>query len=144
MELQRFIRQSLVEIMKGIEEAQIDLKGKSHSRICPRLSSAITPHGHDTLVGTSTEANRPIHLVEYDVAVEVSDTGGKGELSASGSIGILKVKGGGESARRDLKDAARLKFSIPVSYPEIDGDPALPAERREVQPSPTVKPSAYS
>lgn len=124
MELQRFIRQSLVEVMKGIEGAQRDLKGKSHSRICPRLSSAITPHGHDTLVGLSTEADRPIHLVEYDVAVEVSDTGGTSSIEGSGSISIFTVKGGRESAKRDLKDAARLKFSIPVSYPEIDGDPA--------------------
>ncbi len=124
MELQRFIRQSLVEIMKGIEDAQSDLKGKSHSRICPRLSPAITPHGHDTLLGTSTEAERPIHLVEYDVAVEVSDKGREGSLSGSGSIEVFKVKAAGSSARRDLKDAARLKFSIPVSYPEIDGDPA--------------------
>jgi hypothetical protein len=124
MELQRFIRQSLVEIMKGIEEAQNDLKGKSHSRICPRLSDGITPHGHDTLLGTSTEAKRPIHLIEYDVAVEVSDKGGEGSVSGSASIGILNVKTGGKSASRDLKDAARLKFSIPVSYPEIHGDPA--------------------
>ena len=144
MELQSFIRQSLVEIMKGIEEAQSDLKGNSHSRICPRLSSAITPHGHDTLVGTSTEVNRPIHLVEYDVAVEVSDTGRQGSLSVTGSIEILKFKGGGESARRDLKDAARLKFSIPVSYPEIDGDPAAPAKKLEVKPPSPTKPNAYS
>lgn len=124
MELQRFIRQSLVEIMKGIEEAQKDLKGKSHSRICPRLSSAITPHGHDTLLGKSTEADRPIHLVEYDVAVEVSDKGGGGSVEGGGTIGVVSVKAGAKSASRDLKDAARLKFSIPVSYPEIDGDPA--------------------
>ena len=120
MELQRFIRQSLVEIMKGIEDAQSDLKGKSHSRICPRLSPAITPHGHDTLLGISTESDRPIHLIEYDVAVEVFDKGREG----SGSIEILAVKAEGASDRRDIKDAARLKFSIPISYPEIHGDPA--------------------
>ena len=109
--------------MKGIEEAQRDLKGTSHSRICPRLSDAITPHGHDTLLGTSTEAKRPIHLVEYDVAVEVSDKGRGGSIEGSGSIGVFTLKAGGSSASRDLKDAARLKFSIPVSYPEIDGNP---------------------
>jgi hypothetical protein len=110
MELQQFIRQSLVEIMSGIEEAQRDLKGKSHSRICPRLSDGITPHGHDTLLGTSTEANRPIHLVEYDVAVEVSDKGRSGSIEGSGSIGVFTLKAGGSSKTRDLKDAARLKF----------------------------------
>lgn len=124
MELQRFIRQSLVEIMTGIKEAQDDLRGKSHARICPRLSSAITPHGHDTLLGTSTEANRPIHLVEYDVAVEVSDKGGGGSFEAGGIISIVTLKAGAKTATRDLKDAARLKFSIPISYPEIAGDPA--------------------
>ena len=124
MELQRFIRQSLVEIMNGIEEAQRDLKGKSHSRICPRLSAGITPHGHDTLLGTSTETNRPIHLVEYDVAVEVSDKGSGGSIEAGGTIGVVSVKAGAKTTSRDLKDAARLRFSIPVSYPEIDGDPA--------------------
>jgi hypothetical protein len=124
MELNRFIRQSLVEIMNGIEEAQRDLKGKSHSRICPCLSPAITPHGHDTLLGLSTESNRPIHLVEYDVALEVSDNTPQGSMEVSGSIGILKVKGSGKSPGKDHKDAVRLKFSIPVSYPEIHGDPA--------------------
>jgi hypothetical protein len=123
MELQRFIRQSLVEIMNGIKDAQDDLRGKSHGRICPRLSPAITPHGHDTLLGISTEANRPIHLVEYDVAVEVSDKGSGASVEGVGSIAVFSAKVGAKTASRDLKDAARLKFSIPVSYPEIDGDP---------------------
>lgn len=124
MELQQFIRQSLVEIMKGIEQAQKDLLGNSQSRICPQLAEVYGASLQNCpIVGVSTENSRPIHLIEYDVAVEVMEGRETGALEGEGSIGIFRAKANGPKSSRDSKDAARLKFSIPVSFPDINGRP---------------------
>ena len=99
--------------MTGLKDAQ-DLLKDSHARVCPKLSEAITTGGHQAIIGLSTEG-RPIALVEYDVAVEVASDGAGGELRISSVVVSTIVKGKKDSE----KNSARLKFSVPVSYPEI-------------------------
>jgi hypothetical protein len=115
MNLQQFITQSLVEIMNGLKDAQTGLQD-SHARICPMFSNAITPGGQQQLLGI-TPNNRPISAIEYDVAVEVStNSAGGGGLE----ITVANVISGGgflKKTRAD-KDACRVKFSVPVCYPE--------------------------
>jgi hypothetical protein len=116
MDLKKFISQSLVEIMTGLKEAQDALKD-SQARICPAPSQEITPAGHNTMIAKST-VGRPIFLIEYDVAIEVS-----GEDTAGGKISVLGgLLGGGSNAQTTNADktASRVQFSIPVSYPDFD------------------------
>ena len=90
MDLQKFITQSLVEIMTGLKDAQDKLKD-SHARICPTLSQAITPGGQQTLIGLSTKG-QAIAVVEYDIAVEASsEAGGSGGIKVLG--GVVKLAG---------------------------------------------------
>jgi hypothetical protein len=113
MELQKFITKSLVEIMTGIKDAQDQLRD-SHARICPTLSNAITPGGQQSLIGISTKG-QAIALVDFDIAVEVS-----GEKGGDAGINVMQgiVKFGG-FLRKGEKVASRIKFSVPVAYPDI-------------------------
>jgi hypothetical protein len=92
MELQKFITKSLVEIMTGLKDAQDQLKG-SQARICPTLSDAITPGGHQVLVGLS-KRGQAIALVDFDIAVEASsEAGGGGSIKVLGALIGADVKG---------------------------------------------------
>ena len=115
MDLKKFVTQSLVEIMIGLKDAQDQLHD-SHARICPTLGPAITPGGQNVLLGLSTQ-NRPIALIEYDVAIEVGgDSGASGEIKLAAGI----VSGGFFGKGRNFdKTVSRLKFSVPVTYPDI-------------------------
>ena len=115
MNLQKFITQSLVEIMTGLKDAQDQLTW-SHGRICPTLSQAITPGGQQTLIGLSAKG-QAIALVEYDIAVvATSEAGGGGGIKVVG--GIIGVEAGGKKSKSE-EIASRIKFSIPVAYPDI-------------------------
>jgi hypothetical protein len=115
MDLKKFITQSLVEIMTGLKDAQDQLRG-SHARICPTLSDAITPGGQQTLIGRSTKG-QAIALVEYDIAVEASnEAGGGGEIKVLGGLIGAGVEGKKSKAE---KIASRIKFSVPVAYPDV-------------------------
>jgi hypothetical protein len=103
MELQQFITQSLVEIMNGVEGAQDRLKAL-HEKIPPSLSDAMAEDDAWPTVGLA--GNSPTAFVEYDIALDVSKVGGEGTIAvAAGGVG------GGAYA-------PRIKFSIPVTYPQ--------------------------
>ena len=98
--------------MNGCKDAQDKLKD-SHGRICPTLSEAITPFGHQTLIGLSPK-KQAIVLVDYDIAIEVSkEADGKIEVSAAAVNVAVKGK------LKDEKFISRMKFSVPIAYPDI-------------------------
>lgn len=116
MDLQKFITESLVEIMTGIKDAQSDLKAKgSHSRICPTVSNAFS--GSQIHVLGRSEKGQIVSLIEFDIAVEItSEGGGGGKISVA--MGLLNAGADGTSKQGD-KVASRLKFNVPVAYPDI-------------------------
>ena len=116
MNLQKFIEQSLFEVMTGVRNAQDHLRKEgSHARICPTLSSAITPGGQQSIIGLSTKG-QAIALVEYDIAVEVSNDGAGAEIKVGFGAVAAGLKGKVKDAERN---AVRMKFSVPVAFPDI-------------------------
>lgn len=113
MDLRNFIKQSLVEVMLGLEDAQQSLAGKTTGHICPTV--AIWPSGAGTAAGS-----RPLDLIEFDIAVEATTEAGQG-----GGISVLGgiVKAGAKVDSRDTeRQASRIKFSVPIAYPDT-GEP---------------------
>jgi hypothetical protein len=117
MDLKEFIRESLVQISEGIQEANEKL---NESEAC------VNPHG---IQAYSNEAkaygriNRKfdnkeqiVQLVDFDVALHAdsgTETGGGLKLSIA-SIGV------GADAKSSEKSSSesRIKFSIPMVYPK--------------------------
>jgi len=139
MELSRFISETLVGIVQGVEKARGEVKSLP-------IDAEICPTGL-FFRGDSPAPFKPgrgfVQAVEFDVEVVVS-TGQSGEVSAEGglSVGVpaLAWLSGGKLAgdlsgkrQRDRRRASRVTFTVPVLLPsEVhvwdEGSPAQSAE----------------
>lgn len=122
MELRDFVKESLVQISKGIEEANNELSD-SQAMVNP-LYLYLTEEKN--LMGRTTHRDpefqdpdsKLVQRIEFDVAVVVQDSvsgGGKASLSIA-SIGF------GEEGKKDMsnKSESRIKFAIPMVFPGFD------------------------
>ena len=103
MELHNFIKETLVQIVRGIVESQED-------KIIQQNKASIVPYGVSSMDLKS--ANREI---EFDIVITTqSGSSTKGGLGIFvGGIGI------GAQGKLDAKDLNenRVKFSVPVLFP---------------------------
>lgn len=99
MELREFIKTSLVDIMRGVQDAQTEINGDPDAR------GAINP--------AFGEIKDTMTRVAFDVAVTVSS-----ETKADGKAGIdiYAVKlGGGASKQLQDSTVSRLAFEVPIA-----------------------------
>jgi hypothetical protein len=112
MDLQEFVKQTLVNIVQGVQAAQ-DIVPGGEARIAPALASFASPL-HREVVGSSADRT-PVLLAEFDVAVTVSE--GEGKKATIGvSTGSVTVGGGAEKASA-MPRVSRVRFSVPLALP---------------------------
>ena len=101
MELKDFIKDTLIQIVSGVDEAQEAVADKA----------VINP------VNDAFELNRAAPVkVFFDVALTVTESaGGKAVIGIFTSGLSLGVKGGAEVGSRSLN---RVQFNVPVILPE--------------------------
>lgn len=120
LDLQTFIKNSLVQIMRGCKEAQDELHS-SHARICPRIEVPFLDGGGASQHALGeTGTNRLVQTVDFDVAVTATE-----ETETKGGIGVMTAiinAGSAGQSGKSSESVSRLKFSIPVCYPEIAKD----------------------
>lgn len=120
MDLKEFVKESIVQISKGIEEANSELKD-SDAMVNPIY---VQMHSKDAQGYGRTKERNPdftnpdaklIQKVDFDVAlsVEAGEQGSAGAKLSIASIGI-GAEGKIESSNRS---ESRIKFSIPVVFP---------------------------
>lgn len=109
MDLKTFVAESLTQIAEGIAEAQ---KTDSGAIINPRIN--YTDKGTPKLAG-NTVIPAP-QMVSFDVAVHVTKSDND---KAGGRIGVSFLGMGGESSSaNENSSSSRIKFEIPVIWPE--------------------------
>ena len=115
MELKDFIRESFVQIAKGIEEANEELKDTS-AIINP---DNVYVNGDDRKnygrLSTDKNFNRIVEAVEFDVAVsagDASEAGGKFGIK----VGAIEIGANGKEQETN-KAESRIKFKIPMVFP---------------------------
>ena len=120
MDLKEFIKESLVQINLAIEESNKKLeKLKSSAIINPsgiRINSENSQAYGREDSGENYKNKKVVHKIDFDVAVYAKDdttTNGGAKISIA-SIGIDI----GAQEKTSNKSESRLKFSIPVIYPE--------------------------
>ena len=119
MELKDFIRETLVQIARGIEEADEDLK-ESKALINPKNVS-VDYSGKAQLYGfllknRDDDKPRVVQAIEFDVAVHAKEGS---EASAKGGISVGSVGFGGKAGTSESKSSeSRIKFKIPMILPE--------------------------
>jgi len=119
MELQEFIKQSLVSIVKGVTDAANELS---------ESDAVVSPGGIESLPGTSKGSDlgtynphsrhnhRHVYPVEFDVAVFATEGTEK-----KGGIGV--VVGGIGLGKQNTTDSSnssqsRIKFCVPLVLPD--------------------------
>lgn len=99
MELQKFVQQTIEEIVNGIADAKNSL---GDGVVDPLRQGAIASY-------------QKIHDIDFDVAVTVEEKNGsdvKGKISVFG-YGV----GGGINSDKSSSTVTRIKFIVPVAYP---------------------------
>lgn len=108
MNLQEFVKNSLIQIMDAVAEARAENGGISPAE----------KRGADS--NNKVGANyKTLHKVDFDVAVTTSSDSAI-EGKAKGGI-ISVVSGGIDASISDSKqEVSRIKFSVPVQYDRSD------------------------
>jgi hypothetical protein len=111
MELGEFVRDALVQLVSGVSAAQRDAAA-SGARIAPQVRISMDSTG---LLEEGT--NRPLHLVEFDIAITATEEKGK-----SAKIGVLSAAlsiGGEGHAGKHSELVSRVRFRVPIAYPTL-------------------------
>ena len=121
MELREFVRSTLLEIISGVSDAQKALIEEDSTAVVNALAS------RPEIKRYSQRGTRLLEMVEFDVALTVTETTDKGiggRLSiAAASIGTQR------GASVENSEVSRVRFQVPVVLPmgkgtqEDDGTP---------------------
>ena|ERR1700676_2016079 len=108
MNLDEFIKLTLSQIIKGVDGASLESRGKIAPEIGmgdadPKILRTDATHGH-----------HGVFLVEFDVAVTATD---RSNIAGGGgaAIYVLTVKAE-TSTTAELGSIHRIKFSVPITY----------------------------
>ena len=118
IELKDFIAQALVQVAKGIEQANQALEG-TDAAVVPKNACVNQANSRDALYGwiePKEKFKRTVYAIDFDVAVTAQE--GKG---TKGGIGIvIGAIGLGSQGQSDQKSEviSRIRFKIPMTYPE--------------------------
>ena len=114
MELDEFVRTTLVQILKGVRDAQEENGGPDRKR------GIIVPYAREGGKHAVTVGGDLVTFVQFDVAVttEAADNvQGGGKISV---WNIARVGAEGSVSSRDTM-ANRIKFDVPIMLPSGDG-----------------------
>lgn len=119
MDLKDFVKESLLNIVDGVKEAQEESKAKG-AIISPRFVGA---KGYTAQIG---EKNCSIQFVDFEIVLgEIINKEAKDSIR--GSLGVVLSKIGiGVEAKGDTKKEDRnsaqtsIRFSVPIILPSID------------------------
>ena len=112
MELKKFVSETLISIMHGVEDAQTQLKEQGSTSVI-NATKDLSPRGE---VHSSTNPKRrDIENIELDVAVTSSSIESKGN---KGKLNIKVIQYDSNKGSSGSNSAtSRIKFSIPIAYP---------------------------
>jgi hypothetical protein len=111
MELKDFVREALTGIVRGVREAQREVRD-SGAEVCPKLA-----HSGDVVSRHGTRE------VAFDIAVTVGKTGSiEASAQAVGGIRmfVMSAEGKGEATAKGQKSNSavhRIAFTVPLLFP---------------------------
>lgn len=120
LSVQDFVSDTIVQIVKGIASAQEQCSGMNAFISPPSISNADT-HRKSPFDGAA------IAEIEFDIAVTAAtDSGVKGGIAVLGGL----ISAGSKTETSDTQSTtSRLRFSVPVRWPEMKEPPRPPRKR---------------
>lgn len=116
MELKEFAAQSLVQIAKGVVEAQKELEeigGKVNPEMRHILKGADS--GYEAHGWAKDEGGNPVFLVNFDVALTAEEgTNSKGGIGVVAAVLALGSQG---TSNASSSAVSRIQFKVPLLLP---------------------------
>ncbi|RJO60288.1 hypothetical protein C4544_05350 [candidate division WS5 bacterium] len=119
MNLKDFIKETISEISKAIVEANAELSNAgtivNPKNVAGSYKDTEKVYGFMLKESENKDYRRPVHLIEFDVAVTATDQKGtKGGIGVM--VGVIGLGSQGQSSAENSIQS-RLKFHIPVALP---------------------------
>lgn len=114
MELSEFVKQSLTQIVSGVKACQEEIRSQG-GYVNPAVFASAPGNTSTTHFG-SVDDGHNVLLVDFDVAVTVTDTI---EGAAGGKLSVasfFKVEAGGKGSTAS-EATSRIKFKVPLALP---------------------------
>jgi hypothetical protein len=108
MDLDEFIKLTLSQIIKGVDEARAELQG----RVAPKIGK-----GYDDpkiLRTDATHGDHGVFVAEFDVALMTSDN--SETVGSAGARVYVATLDGKKNKATQSSSVHRIKFSVPISY----------------------------
>ncbi len=131
MDLEKFVAETLLQIIRGVDEAQSQInKDGGDSLAIGAINPALdTARAEIQVVRGEDGKLLPVQTVAFDVAVTTTEGSDK---SVVGGIRVVGVKIGAEgSATSETTAVSRIKFNVPIILPV--GGAETPLARRPQQ-----------
>lgn len=118
MDIQEFVRSSIIGIMSGIQDAQNEF-GQGNSAFAPLICPAWGPPLSD--IGGSAKGHADkIHELEFDLAITVTEAS-SAKANGTTKVEVIGVYAGELGCSTDSSGKqstiSRIRFKIPVRYP---------------------------
>jgi len=117
MDLKEFIKESIVQVTEAIIESNEELKDKNAVVNPGRIqvnSDSSQAYGRES--SNITHQSRIVQKIDFDVAVVVQDEQSAG---AGAKISVMSLKLGADGeVNYTNKSESRIKFAVPIIYPE--------------------------
>ncbi len=117
MQLDKFVTESLKEIFSGISDAK-KYAAEYGFQVNPWITSG---KSDSTGILVDRETKTPVQLVEFDLAVTVTEN-----KQSKGGVGIFIAPialGGQRQLDATNTDISRIKFSVPIAFPRASQVP---------------------
>ncbi|MDP3419916.1 MAG: trypco2 family protein [Thiobacillus sp.] len=114
MELSEFVKQSLTQIVSGVKASQDEIRNQG-GYVNPAIFASSPGNAGTTHFGSVGDGQNVL-LVDFDVAVTVTDTvegGAGGKLSVAS---FFKVEAGGKGSTAS-EATSRILFKVPLALP---------------------------
>lgn len=112
MDLRDFVSETLLQIADGVKQAQAKAT-EIGARVNPKLTGGAV---HAAQHGFLAASGAPAQIVQFDVALTVKEGSG-----TKGGIGIFAgavTLGSSGQSNTENSSVSRVKFSVPLSFPE--------------------------
>lgn len=119
MELKDFVKETLVQIARGIEAASVALED-TNAHINPQniYVNSDSRQNYGRLV-EDKKYNPVVELVEFDVAVH-AEKGTEAQDTISINVGSIDLGKGETKQQESNRSESRIKFKIPIVFPTSD------------------------
>ena len=114
MDLETFIKQTLLDIGSGVIAAQEELGAMELESTKRSTGTHVVPRGLRN--AESTSAVSSIQSIEFDILVSVQET--KGKEAKIGVLNSFVGAGLGSNSENEASHSSRLKFRVPIRFRE--------------------------